>query len=83
MFDLLFRHDGHRKLPRHIIIISMISFILVNFTENLVHYSIGRNEVASKYSIRLHRPTFVDFMKIVVIMILFGILQAYVMYWLY
>lgn len=53
---------------------SFTVFIILNFIENLIHYTIGRNSNSS--TIEIHSPTKLDWIRIVFIMILFGILQA-------
>jgi hypothetical protein len=61
----------------HIIIASMIAFFLLNFMENLIHFSIGRNvENKNDANINLKMPEKYDIIKILVIMIVFTILQG-------
>ncbi len=55
---------------------SFLVFFIINFFENLVHYSIGRNDNTTNYDIKLEIPSFVDGVKIFVIMVVFGVLQA-------
>ena len=55
---------------------SFIVFAILNLIENLIHYSIGRSNTHDKLSIKFTKPTKYDWIKIVGIMIMFGILQA-------
>lgn len=69
------------KLPPHLMIISFVVFISLNLVENLIHFSIGRNvENQDNGKVELKMPGIYDLMKIVVIMILFGLLQAFFTY---
>ena len=57
----------------HIITISFIVYIFVNFFENIIHYSIGRfSNKETKFEI----PTKKDFIKIVIVMCIFALLQG-------
>jgi hypothetical protein len=69
------------KLPPHLMVISFVVFISLNLVENLIHFSIGRNvENQDNGKVEFKMPSVYDLMKIVVIMILFGILQAFFTY---
>ena len=57
----------------HIIAISFFVYIFVNLFENLIHYNIGK---FSNKETRLELPTKKDFIKIVVVMCLFALLQG-------
>ena len=57
----------------HIIAISFFVYILVNFFENLIHYNIG---IFSNKETRLTLPTQKDFIKIVLVMCLFALIQG-------
>ena len=57
----------------HIIAISFFVYIFVNFFENMIHYNIGR---FSNKETKLELPTKKDFIKIVVIMCIFALLQG-------
>lgn len=59
----------------HIIIISMIIFVILNIIENLIHWNIGKNSSNSTFSFQ--NPSFLDWVKIIFIMILFGFLQGF------
>jgi hypothetical protein len=58
----------------HIVIISFIVFILLNIIENYIHYNIGRNRHID--GIKLSNPSIKDWIKIIITMIIFGILQG-------
>jgi hypothetical protein len=65
----------------HIIVTSMIVFFFLNFFENLIHFSVGRNvENKDKSSLALKMPNKYDFIKILIIMIVFSILQGVLTY---
>lgn len=57
----------------HIIAISFIVFIIINFFENMIHYNIGR---FSDQETKIELPTKQDFIKIVVVMCVFALLQG-------
>jgi hypothetical protein len=57
----------------HIIAISFFVYIFVNLFENTIHYNIGR---FSNKETRLELPTKKDFIKIVVVMCIFALLQG-------
>jgi hypothetical protein len=58
----------------HIIAISFFVYIFVNFFENLIHYNIGR---FSNKETKLELPSKKDFVKIVVVMCVFALLQGF------
>ena len=58
----------------HIVIISFIIFIILNIIENYIHYNIGRNRHVE--GIKLSNPSFKDWFKIIITMIIFGFLQG-------
>lgn len=58
----------------HIVIISFIVFIILNIMENYIHYNIGRNRNIE--GIKLSNPSAKDWIKIIITMIIFGILQG-------
>jgi len=62
-------------LPKPLFIVSFIVFILINTIENILHYSIGRESNGEK--ITLKNPTKMDWIRIITIMIVFAILQAF------
>ncbi len=65
----------HQKLPSHIFIASFISFIILNFIENLIHYNAGKHH-DSKEIIYLELPSKKEMIKIIIIMLIFAALQG-------
>ena len=57
----------------HIIAISFFVYIFVNLFENLIHYNIGK---FSNKETQLELPTKKDFVKIVIVMCIFALLQG-------
>ena len=57
----------------HIIAISFFVYIFVNFFENMIHYNIGR---FSNKETKLELPSKQDFIKIVIVMCVFALLQG-------
>jgi hypothetical protein len=57
----------------HIIAISFCVYIFVNLFENMIHYNIGR---FSNEETKLELPSKKDFIKIVVVMCVFALLQG-------
>lgn len=61
-------------LPTHLFISSFVVFIILNLFENMLHYSIGKESNKEKVSFQL--PTKVDWIRIIIVMLVFAILQA-------
>jgi len=61
----------------HILIISIMVFIVLNIIENYFHYNVGRNATDGNNFI-LHSPSIKDWGLIVFIMMLFALLQGYI-----
>jgi hypothetical protein len=59
--------------PTHLIFISMIIFFIINVTENLIHYNIGKGINGNGFV----WPSVDDWIKIIITMIIFGYLQGY------
>ena len=57
----------------HIIAISFLVYIFVNLFENMIHYNIGR---FSNKETKIELPNKEDFIKIVVVMFVFALLQG-------
>jgi len=57
----------------HIIAISFCVYIFVNLFENMIHYNIGK---FSDKETKLELPSKKDFIKIVVVMCIFALLQG-------
>lgn len=55
---------------KHIIIISIIVFTVLNIIENIIHYNIGKSEK------QFIMPNLSDFIKILFTMFIFGLLQG-------
>jgi hypothetical protein len=70
------------QLHHNVIAISMIVFLSLNFIENIIHFSIGRNtDSKDTANIKIELPEPYDFVKIVFTMIVFSILQALFTYY--
>jgi hypothetical protein len=65
-------------VKNHIFFISFFVFIFINLIENLLHYDIGRN---TDKGIKLTWPTKKDWIRIIVVMIIFAILQGLLTYY--
>jgi hypothetical protein len=72
MFDFCY---VHKNLPSNIFMASFVAFIILNIIENYIHYNIGRNREDLQF-IKLSMPSKRDWLRIVVIMIIFAILQG-------
>jgi hypothetical protein len=57
----------------HIIAISFVVYIFVNLFENMIHYNIGR---FSNKETKIELPSKKDFIKIIVVMCVFALLQG-------
>ena len=57
----------------HIIAISFVVYLFVNFFENLIHYNIGK---FSNKATHFELPTKNDLIKIVIVMCTFALLQG-------
>lgn len=64
-----------------IFLASVVTFLVLNTVENVIHYSIGRTSETEENTIIM--PTKKDWIRIVITMILFSILQGFftVMLW--
>ena len=62
----------------HIIAISFFVYLFVNLFENLIHYNIGR---FSDKETKLVIPSKKDFIKILVVMFVFALLQGLLTYY--
>jgi hypothetical protein len=62
----------------HIIIISFFVYIFVNLVENLIHYNIGK---FSNKETKLDIPSEKDWVKIVVVMCVFALIQGLLTYY--
>jgi len=57
----------------HLIAISFFVYLFVNLFENLIHYNIGR---FSNKETKLEMPSKKDWIKIVIVMCIFALLQG-------
>jgi hypothetical protein len=62
----------------HLIVVSFCVYIVVNLFENLIHYNIGR---FSNKETKIELPTKNDFLKIIIVMSAFALLQGLLTYW--
>ena len=61
----------------HLIVISFLAYLIVNLFENLIHYNIGR---FSNQQTQMELPTRSDWVKIVIVMCIFALLQGLLTY---
>ena len=62
----------------HIIVISFIIYLFVNMFENLIHYNIGKfSNKETKFDI----PSKKDWIKIILVMCVFALLQGLLTYY--
>lgn len=57
----------------HLLAISFSVFIVINLLENLLHYNIGRH---SNSKLKFEIPTNTDWIRIIIVMIIFATLQG-------
>lgn len=90
MFHLIFK-KYFKKETLHIFVFSFLVFIVLNVIENVIHYNIGKYHDAaattsgtdlrrmSKNVAGFHftNPSEADWLRIVVIMIIFAVLQGF------
>lgn len=62
----------------HIIVISFLVYLFVNFFENLIHYNIGR---FSNKETKFELPYKKDLIKILIVMCIFALLQGLLTYY--
>jgi len=70
-------HIGKANI--HLIFISFLVYIFVNLFENLIHYNIGK--FSNKDDIKFDIPTSKDWIRIIVVMIIFALLQGLLTYY--
>jgi hypothetical protein len=68
-----------KKASIHLIIVSFIVYIFVNTIENMIHYNIGKFTNKDEYHFDI--PTKKDWIKIVIIMVIFALLQGFLTYY--
>lgn len=74
MFHLI-QHLRSLKLGK-LFLVSFSVYTVINFTENLIHYNIGRSKGKGKDKVEFEWPNKSDLMRILSVMILFGTLQG-------
>ncbi len=62
----------------HIIIISFVVYLFVNLVENLIHYNIGK---FSNKETKLDVPSKKDWIKILLVMCIFALIQGLLTYY--
>jgi hypothetical protein len=62
----------------HLIAVSFCVYLVVNLFENLIHYNIGR---FSNKDTKFEIPTRKDWLKIIVVMFVFALLQGLLTVW--
>lgn len=67
------------KANVHLIIVSFIVYIFVNMVENMIHYNIGKFSNQDEYHFDI--PTKKDWIRIIVIMFIFALLQGFLTYY--
>lgn len=73
---------GKTVLPKHLVVISVCVFLGLNLVENLIHFSIGRSvDRKEEATFEMKAPGFWDMVKIIVVMVVFGLLQGFLTYW--
>ena len=79
MFETLYKLY-HQKNTFHLFIISFIVFAFLNVIENVIHYNIGKT---SNTDFEFSNPARNDWKKIIVTMIIFALLQAFLTMYFY
>lgn len=57
----------------HILVISIIIFVVLNIIENVFHYNIGKY---SDRTVKIDNPTTGDWSKIIIVMLVFALIQG-------
>ena len=63
---------------KHLIFISFCVFIFINLIENIIHYNIGKYH---DKNLKMDLPSKKDWIKIIITMIIFAILQGFLTYY--
>lgn len=76
MLHLLYKEYfiSNRNNSLTVFTVSIVVFIVLNLVENVIHYSIGRTH--ENVGIFIVAPSYVDWVRITTIMIIFAILQG-------
>jgi hypothetical protein len=82
MFELIFK-KYFKSGTIHLFVFSFLVFIVLNVIENVIHYNIGKyhegrggNGSASLAGFHFTNPGYTDWVRIVVIMLIFAVLQG-------
>jgi hypothetical protein len=85
MFELIFK-KYFKPGTIHIFVFSFLVFIVLNVIENVIHYNIGKyhegrggnagNGSASLAGFHFTNPGYTDWVRIVLIMLIFAVLQG-------
>jgi len=83
MFELIFK-KYFKSGTLHIFVFSFLVFIVLNIIENVIHYNIGkfhdgngnRNGAGAVAGFHFTNPSDTDWVRIVVIMFIFAVLQG-------
>jgi hypothetical protein len=67
------------KASIHLIIVSFVVYIFVNLLENMIHYNIGK--FSNEYTYHFDIPTKKDWVRIIIIMVIFALLQGFLTYY--
>jgi hypothetical protein len=65
----------------NLIIISFLVFMFINLIENIIYYNIGKYSNSTEFIV-ITNPPYKDWIKIIIIMIIFGLLQGFLTYYL-
>ena len=86
MFELIFK-KYFKSGTLHIFVFSFLVFIVLNVIENVIHYNIGKYHDSSTSTgksngksvagFHFSNPSETDWVRIVVIMIIFAVLQGF------
>ena len=68
------KHYNHGR-TFNLFIISFLIYAIINIVENYIHYNIGKHN-ESNYNIKFSNPSTLDWIKIVVVMFIFALLQG-------
>ena len=71
-----FLHLRSSELTSKVFWVSFFVFATLNTVENIIHYSIGRDNNRDTLSIKFKTPSVSDFIRIISVMAVFALLQA-------
>lgn len=63
----------------HLIVVSFVVYLVVNLFENVIHYNIGK--FSNKENIVFEIPNKKDWVKIIIVMGVFALLQGLLTFW--